>query len=326
MITDTQTPSAAKLRHVAATIAQDIAHAPIKNRNHKAIQKLNSQLQSMDKTMTATSHTIAIAISHTQDLAEAHRWSSMGANGQPIINTIDQSLATMLGRAFSSKATPVTTSMASRSKHIDGNNSSDIIKHLDSSAEAVVSTSDAAPTLSCLVDDLLNNNPLSHSSVASVVSNFDMDSLPSTFANDISKTSQLDSSVPVTISTRDADPLPRAFVDSTSNMPQLDSSSAAVVSTTDADPCISLSAVETFSIPRLDSPVAAVVSTADADPLLSSTANETFILPQLDSSVAVVVSTTDADPSTTSLPTDETSNTSQLDSAAEVVLADTAYP
>lgn len=95
---ETKTPTAAKLRHVATKIAQDIAHAPLKSRNHEELLGLNAQLQGSDKTMIATSDMITSAITQTQDLVmEAHRWTSANTHGTNLTGMIEQSINHILG-------------------------------------------------------------------------------------------------------------------------------------------------------------------------------------------------------------------------------------
>lgn len=95
---ETKTPTAAKLRYVATKIAQDIAHAPLKSRNHEELLALNAQLQASDKTMIATSDMITSAITQTQDLVmEAHRWTSANTHGTNLTDMIEQSINHILG-------------------------------------------------------------------------------------------------------------------------------------------------------------------------------------------------------------------------------------
>lgn len=103
MSSETQTPTAAKLRHAAAAIASDVAHSPMKSRNHEAILCLNAELLALEKTMADTSDIITTAISHTQNLVmEAHRWQSVHENGQSLRRVLDQSLESILGLSESS--------------------------------------------------------------------------------------------------------------------------------------------------------------------------------------------------------------------------------
>lgn len=98
MSNETNTPSAAKLRLSAATIASDIAHAPIQSRHHETLHKLNGDLIALEKTMASTSDTLTLAIAQAQDLVmESHRWSSTMYNSETLRAALDHSLISVSG-------------------------------------------------------------------------------------------------------------------------------------------------------------------------------------------------------------------------------------
>lgn len=99
MSDEANTPSAAKLRHSASTIASDIAHAPLKSQHHETLHKLNADLQMLEKTMTTTSDTLTGAIAHVQDLVmESQRWSATIYNSDALRAALDHSLTSISGQ------------------------------------------------------------------------------------------------------------------------------------------------------------------------------------------------------------------------------------
>lgn len=63
MSDDTLTPSTARLRQMAASIAQDVAHAPVRSGSAQAVQQVSAQLQGIDRTMASTSEILSSALS-----------------------------------------------------------------------------------------------------------------------------------------------------------------------------------------------------------------------------------------------------------------------
>lgn len=120
MSNETQTPSAAKLRHSAALIASDISQAPLKNRNYEKLSQLNAELMALEKTMANTSDILASAITHTNNLvSEARRWSSVDYSGRFLRSVLDQSLSSILNvdEAMSKEETESQAVVSSETAH-----------------------------------------------------------------------------------------------------------------------------------------------------------------------------------------------------------------
>lgn len=95
---ETNTTSAARLRHTAATIASDLAHAPLRNRHYEELKRLNAETMSLEKTLTTTSDTLTSAITSAQDLVmETHRWTRTAYDNATVRTALDHSLASIEG-------------------------------------------------------------------------------------------------------------------------------------------------------------------------------------------------------------------------------------
>lgn len=95
---ETNTTSAARLRYIAATIASDIAHAPLRNRQYEELKRVNTEFVSLEKTLTATSDTLTSAIASVQDLVmETHRWTRTAYDDATVRTALDHSLMSIEG-------------------------------------------------------------------------------------------------------------------------------------------------------------------------------------------------------------------------------------
>lgn len=95
---ETNTTSAARLRHTAAMIASDLAHAPLRNRHYEELKRLNAETVSLEKTLTATSDTLTSTIKNVQDLLmETHRWTRTAYDNATVRTALDHSLASIEG-------------------------------------------------------------------------------------------------------------------------------------------------------------------------------------------------------------------------------------
>lgn len=78
---DNKAPSAAVLRHLANSIAADIAHAPLLNPQYENLRLLNLDFVTLEPTMTATSDSINAALRHAPHLHNHHAlWHNVCTN------------------------------------------------------------------------------------------------------------------------------------------------------------------------------------------------------------------------------------------------------
>lgn len=105
MSTETTTPSAAVLRKLAASVASDLAHAPIRSSNYHKLSALTTRFVALEKTMLDTSDTVRRAIGHAEELMhEARKWDSIAAEGGTLGTVMDESMNRVAGIDASSPA------------------------------------------------------------------------------------------------------------------------------------------------------------------------------------------------------------------------------
>lgn len=127
---ETNTTSAARLRHTAATIASDLAHAPLRNRHYEELKRLNAETVSLEKTLTATSNTLTSTITNVQDLLmETHRWTRTAYDNATVRSALDHSLASIEG--LQDVATSPQTATSSTETQVDNTSSVDVTHDLD---------------------------------------------------------------------------------------------------------------------------------------------------------------------------------------------------
>lgn len=110
MNNEKHTTTAAKLRHTAASIATDIANAPLKNRHHEALVRLNAHFLTLEKSMLSTSDSLSSTVSSAQDLVAAFsRLRIASHNTRSLRSSLGHSLAHLSGQGRPRDATSNTS-------------------------------------------------------------------------------------------------------------------------------------------------------------------------------------------------------------------------
>lgn len=90
--------SAAVLRNLTASIASDLAHAPLKSQNHANLISLTSRFLTMEKVMIQTSDNVANAIAHAHHLlSDARAWQSISEEGGSLRSAMHLSICRIEG-------------------------------------------------------------------------------------------------------------------------------------------------------------------------------------------------------------------------------------
>lgn len=99
MSKETDTPSAAVLRQLSTSIASDLAHAPLKSKNHEKLSVLTKRFLVQEKAMAATSEMVDRAIGNAKELIkEAEKWESIAEEEDSIVVTMQESVTRISGR------------------------------------------------------------------------------------------------------------------------------------------------------------------------------------------------------------------------------------
>lgn len=89
--------SAAVLRDLCTSVAQDIAHAPLKSGHYIRLTTLTKQMLALERTMATTSEQVGHAIAHANELTrEAATWRTLAERGT-LAGVLDGSMRRVAG-------------------------------------------------------------------------------------------------------------------------------------------------------------------------------------------------------------------------------------